>query len=272
MKRTILASLVVSSSILFISQAQAMNGNWLVGGSIGYGESNGSLDSNVAYLDQAGIATQIENISQVTSIHNNGLLGGLLVGYQVVCDRLIAGLELNADWYEDYDSHDFTLIAGPKPAFRDSLGYVGSAEYKHDLTVGLTARFGYSLTEYLIPYIRLGAEGTRDHLDVAYVCPFAFNVGNSSFTGSISESNTKYRFVGGIGLEIPFCSLAKTDNFMRGLSARAEYNYHGRHHGLDGQVVSLDSLFTPGLSDQAYAAGYKSNFNTGKLSLVWNFG
>lgn len=237
---------------------------------MGYGESNGTLTSNINYLDPAGLATELVNVNKATSLHNNGWLLGLLGGYQAVCNGWLAGLELNVDWNEKYDSQDFALIAGPQPGFGESLGYQGSVRYKHGTSVGLTTRFGYSVTEYLIPYIRLGAEGSRYRLDVTYVAPVALNAGNTAFSGSISESSTKYRFVGGVELEVPLCSLARTGDFLQGLSLRAEYNYHGRHRSLDGQVIAIDSVNAP-VANQLYAAKYRSNYNTGKASIVWNF-
>jgi opacity protein-like surface antigen len=251
---TILATSFISISI---SSAHA---NWLLGASVGYTDTNGTLSSNIAYLDPTGLGGTLSNINKEIQFTNNTWLLGFFVGYQWICNQWLTGVELGLDWYDTYDPQDFVL--------GESLGYEGKARYKHDAIVSLTGRLGYTLKDYLIPYIRLGAEASRDHLDVTYFSPIGIGAGNAAFIASIPERNTYYRLVGGIGLEVLLYHLSC--NFIPELSVRVEYDYHGLQRAISGSIVRIDSI-NPPVANQQYSVNYKPHMNTGKLSIVWNF-
>lgn len=265
MKRILLASLIAAECLTNISTAHASKGNWLAGISGGYAEVSGNLNSSISYI---GPIPFLLNVEKDTSFKNDNLMLGAFAGYQLVFKKWLAGLELNADWYDKDTSQNLTLRAFPaSPLAGPGISYDGFANYEQDLSIALTARIGYALTCYLIPYFRLGLEGSRDHLEVSYFSPVA---SNAAFRGSFEASRTSYRFLGGIGFEIPFCNLAPKDPTMRGISVRAEYNYYAHKHSIDGSVLSFDSV-DPGLRDEIYTASYKPNCNAGKISFVWNF-
>lgn len=228
------------SSLLLV--AASAQGQWepnvLVGVSGGYVHTSGNLD--VVMTPPAPIA----GTSFTTELENNRWLWGVLAGYQAKCDRWLLGAEVNVDWIDRKNTQNY--------AFTDATGtgWTAAANFRRDPTVALTGRLGYALSEFFMPYVRLGAETSRDK--------FIYNA--SSSTGLlVSEEGSRrsYRFVGGIGAEMPVPSFA-------GLSFRLEYNYHSPGRAINASAPASDGV-------TLVATGTKQKANVAKASLVWNF-
>lgn len=227
----------LASALLVSGAANAdYHANWLIGASAAYGTQSGDINYSLSSVVSEDVA------SSSTGFSDSGWLWGLLVGYQAMCNCWLFGGELSVDWsnhdgYKDY-------------AFSDSdEGINVRAKYDQDAIVALSARLGYEVSSFFLPYIRLGLETSRDKLE--------FESQTDSLAANGSESRRVWRFLGGVGLEMPVPMCA-------GLSVRGEYNYHSK-----GRTVTAGSTASDGVT---YATAHtKQHANTGKLSLVWNF-
>jgi opacity protein-like surface antigen len=241
------SALGLSAILLVSTAAQAQwEGNWLVGISGGYNWSSSSDFDLTLFHPAPGF--QVTTVSE--HIKDNGFIGGLLGGYQARCNDWLMGLELNVDWLDNHNDNDgFAFI----DAVGAGRGWSATASVSQETIVGLTARLGYEVTCYFMPYLRAGVETSRQHLDFS-----ATTVGLAANIAALGEGERRVtRFVGGIGAEfpIPVC---------KGLSLRAEYNYHSKGSALE--VASLASdLGTLAVAD------IKPQMNTAKASIVWNF-
>jgi opacity protein-like surface antigen len=238
------AALLLSSALLVSAAAQAQwEGNWLVGLSGGYSWGNGDVDYSSFKPATTPIVVNASN-----NLDSKDWLWGLLGGYQVRCNGWLLGAELNFDWQGHHNNQNFNF-AQTGPTVATNL----SADFKRDVTVGLTGRMGLEVSPWLMPYIRLGAETSEDKLSFS-----SAEIGtgvNNSATGS--GSHRSWRFIGGVGAELPVPGLT-------GLTFRAEYNYHSKGSAVNVNTVASDNI-------TAVTVSTKQHANSGKASLVWNF-
>lgn len=245
-----LTKTVLMSSILFAS-ATAVHAQWewnfLVGASAGYADRDGDFNFSTT-APAPGL-----QVSDVALDHSdNGFIWGVLGGLQAHCNNWLFGAELNVDWhdFDDARHHTFNRVSGAAPGVVTPVN--ATARFDRGTVVGLSARAGYQMAPYLMPYIRLGAETSNDE----YTVTGAFAPANVPLFTLHGDRRT-YRFLGGVGVEIPIPSLY-------GLSVRAEYNYHSK-----GKVVDLRGTASDGLT--YVQSGMKPRTHSGKASLVYNF-
>lgn len=243
--------LCLSSSLFAASAAQAgWEGNWLLGVSGGWAWHS-DRDVDVTILHPAP-GNEITSYHADLGSNNSKFIWGLLAGYQARCSGWLLGGEINVDWRNHND--DDTTFSVIDPVDGAITGSV-SGNSHHNAVVGLTARVGYEVSRYFLPYIRLGAEVTRiDDVDFVAIAPAVpYSVAYSS------DRNHRWGFVGGVGAEfpVPMCNA---------LSLRAEYNYHShsRHDDIAALASDLGTLYT-------VSGDGSRHENTGKASLVWNF-
>lgn len=213
--------------------------NWLVGVSGGYEFRSGEFDIYTADIP-AAIVLANEN----PNFDDNGFIWGFLGGYQARCNGWLFGIELNVDWHDHDSEHAF--------AFTDAVGlaFSGSAHYHRETNVGLTGRFGHVFFQNILGYIRLGAETSEDEIHISMLDPITPN----NIVGH--DDRRQYRFVGGLGLEMPI--------FFDNLTVRAEYNYHSK--GKNVEVVAVGTDTTTLLVVDAHPHTHSL-----RASLVWNF-
>jgi len=235
-----LGTFIFLSSTLGLATAAHANfhSNWLLGVEGGYGERTGNFD--VTTVGPLGSQTVFRN-DWVQPTYLLGLLGG----FQASCNDWLLGLELNVDWQARHKSTNFaytTASVATPTAWSDTISF------KRDWSVGLSARAGYFLSSYFMPYVRLGVETSRDKLTLTG----ANTLGNVL---GISHSHSTYRWVGGVGAEMPLPQ-------VQGLTIRAEYNY----------VSSGTAAHATGFAGPVAASvSWKPHTNLGKVALVWNF-
>jgi opacity protein-like surface antigen len=233
-----LVMLLCGSSLVVASAVQAdWEENLLVGVMGGGAAQDGYFELNLA-LPTPAVRTATNNTGA------SEFIWGLFAGYQVLCNCWLFGAEVNVDWRNYNDSFSF--------AFTDfsNIGWNGTGVYRQDAVVGLTARIGYEFSPLFLPYIRLGAETSRDHLKVTLL-------NNAATASGIADNRQRqYRFVGGVGAETitPIC----------GLTFRLEYNYSSEGGGVE--VTDLASNGTSYLDSDI-----KVRTSAGKASLVYNF-
>lgn len=242
-----LSNLVIMSSILLASASTAhaqWQYNFLVGASAGYADRSGDF-----HFTTVTPAPALERTAIVQDHSDSGFIWGLLGGFQAHCNGWLFGAEANVDFhdFDDTRQHQFSRVVGGVPGAVSTV-----ARYDRGTVVGLTGRAGYQMAPYLMPYIRLGMETSNDE----YSVNGAFGPANTPVFTLASDRRT-YRFLGGVGLEVPIPSL-------QGLSVRAEYNYHGK-----GKVIDAGGAASDGLT--FVASDMKPRTHSGKASLVWNF-
>lgn len=243
MKKTLTSLLLCVAGLSTTAAHAAWQSNWLVGASGGYASAKGPF--NLTILDTNGR----QNVFNHT-YKDSGFLAGLLAGYQARCQRWLFGLELNADWRDLDRTHDFaqTLTTGNA----NGVGFTGTVEYDREWALALTGRVGYAVAPYLMPYLRVGVEGAEDELTVTGL------INNTNAPFEFDDEDWTYRLVAGIGVEVPLAM------FIDGLTARAEYDYHHRGQG----VTARANIFNGAL----VAGEMKERNQTGRISVVWNFG
>lgn len=205
-------------------------GNWLVGVSGGY--ENRAGDMNIYLVDNQS-AVPLDN--QIIDADDKGFIWGFLGGYQARCNGWLFGIELNVDWHDNHKKHNFFFVDGLDSTFAPTI------RYERETNVGLTGRFGRAISDFFLAYIRLGAETSEDELHLSF---------------DVESSRRQYRFVGGLGAEMPF--------FLENLTLRTEYNYHSKGRRLEVNAV------TPNNST-LYVVDAKPQTHVALASLVWNF-
>jgi len=242
------------AGIFFISFAaqgweQAWSGNWLVGASAGYGSRTGSNQTQLSYNGTGFPATYPQSLI-IRDYSAPGNLFGFFTGYQAVKDYWLAGVELNFDRHDMNDDLSF--------AFTDTngaIGFRGTTNYKRDWVLGLTARVGYAITPFFLPYVRFGVEFGHDKLTTQYS-------GNpASYPYSIEMSTRTYvhRALSGFGIELPLPMTC-------GASFRLEYNWHSKSKTVKAHGNILDGLVSP-----AFESSLQPQTHSGRAALVWNF-
>jgi len=244
--------LCLSSTLFAAAAANAgccTDGNWVLGVSGGWAwHSDRDVDVTILHDDASVTSYRIGDLDD----NNSRFIWGILAGYQARCNGWLLGGEVNVDWRSN-DHDDAASFAVIDPADGVITGSF-SGNNSHNAVVGLTARIGYEVSPYFLPYIRLGAEVTRiDDVNFTAIAPgvpyaVAFN----------NDRNHRWGFIGGVGAEfpVPMC---------KALSLRAEYNYHShsRHDDVAALASDLATLYT-------VSGDGSRHENTGKLSLVWN--
>lgn len=246
--------LCLSSTLFAAAAAQAgccENGNWLVGISGGW-SWNSDRDATVT-IQHPAPGSEITSYSATDLGDGSNFIWGILAGYQARVNGWLLGGEVSVDWrnHDDNDAHGFTVV---DPVDGLIVGSV-SGDSHHNAVVGLTARIGYEVSPYFLPYIRLGAEVTRvDDVNFAATAP-----GVPYTVAYNNDHNHRWGFIGGVGAEFPV-PMCKT------LSLRAEYDYHShsRHDDIAALASDLATLYT-------VSGNGSRHENTGKLALVYNF-
>ncbi len=235
----------LSLSTALLAAAPAANAYWeynfLIGASAGYADRGGNLNFNSTSPAPASLPTDFS-----LNHTDNGFIWGLLGGVQATCNRWLFGAELSVDWH-DFDENTQYTRAGAA-----GIPVLLNARYEQGTIVGFSFRAGYEMAPSFLPYVRVGAETSSDK--------FATNgsVGPGGVPFFVLEdSKNVYRFLLGIGLEIPLRTIP-------GLAFRGEYNYHSK-----GKVIKSTGM----ASDAATSVGssIKPDAHAAKFSVVWNF-
>ncbi len=214
-------------------------------------ETNGLLGLSGGYALREADNEFIVNhpLNRITSLNlkqeDNGLIGGILGGYQARCHDWLFGGELNIEWQEVNRQQSF--------AFTDALnvGYNASSSYSQRQVVAFTGRFGYEMYPNFMPYVRLGVQSSKDKLIVRAVSA------DLEDSLDLEASRRVYRLTGGFGAEMPIY-------YLMGLSARAEYNFRARAGSISATELADDDESLATISARPKA-------NTFIFALVFNF-
>ncbi len=256
--KVLLSALVSTTSVTCFAEP----GNFLIGATGGYFARNSNVSANVTYFNPAQAFIGIPPTNVIEDYDDNGLQWGLLVGYQARCDTWVLGGELSVDWEHSNRIHPFAF--SDIEAINDGLGlgWNGTFRYQREYALGFSLRMGYileSLRYFLppvfMPYVRAGIELSKDSLDVTYSGSTPFY----PFKTASHFDKWPYRFVAGIGCEIPV--------FETNASLRFEYNYHSSGQSLETQSSINDN----GIVNPTFVTAMNPVIQSAKIGLIWNF-
>ncbi|MBI2791446.1 MAG: outer membrane beta-barrel protein [Gammaproteobacteria bacterium] len=247
-------ALCLSVALLATSAQAQWQGNWVLGVSGAYNWFGNDNDDNnlTIFHNTTGRVTSL-NFGNNFNDDDDRWGWGLLGGYQAKCNGWLLGLELAIDWL-DHDGDDngafvFTDNNLPRRV------WAGTADWDRDYVLALTGRWGYEMSPYFMPYLRAGVETSRDKAS------FQLNTADNLLpflTAADDGHRQSWRFVGGIGAEVPVPVVA-------GLGLRAEWNYHSSGRNIDTAALANDN------GTLIVVDGDSHHTNTAKLSLVYNF-
>ena len=250
MKKQLLLCVLLFAMTPTLAQARWVD-NWLLGASLGYGDREATLRTqSTPFLTNPDgdliefIPTQIH-----TDFTDKGFIQSIFGGYQAVCNRWLMGIELGIDWHHFDKIHPFLQVDAFNP-----IVFEGFARYKRSGMIDISSRWGFAITEYFMPYLRLGAEFGRDVFEIDFV-PTLGNFG----TSSTKQKHWTHRFLVGAGAEIPLPNTC-------GATLRLEYGYHSK-----ARSFVLESGTVPVPDIIIFNTSIQPSTQTVRLSLVWNF-
>lgn len=199
-----LLALAIAASALTAGTAQAaLQHGFEVGVRGGYAWQHDE-DLNVRSTFTAGAQT----LNYTKDLHDNGWLGGIFAGYNWVCNSLLFGVDLSADWLNADDSHQF-LRASNTPN-----NFLNEARFEKDFMYGASARLGYKGWDTISPFVRLGIERVNNKLDLNIDSTVAVPVRQLGLAKTTHETG----YLAGLGMDIPV--------FNKNTNVRIEYQYH----------------------------------------------
>lgn len=233
MKVLSIVSLFLTS---FASNAMAMTwdglkNNFLFGAELGVESHHSRFEMDYARVTTPTVAQQIQH-----RIVDTGSFLGLLGGWQAQYERFLFGVEANVDFSSFEESKGFY--------FTDNGGaFTGTVKNERDDIWGISVRGGYWVTPFFMPYIRLGAQFSRD--EVTFVVP--------TLLEKESYKKDMWGCVTGVGMEFPAFGPS---------SVRVEFNYIFTEH--------FDATDTTGLMRGNINVTHGQSY-LGKIAWVWNF-
>ncbi|MBS0290424.1 MAG: outer membrane beta-barrel protein [Proteobacteria bacterium] len=244
-------ALLISTALMATGAQAQWLANWVLGLSGSYNwidaDENGD-DQKAGFLISNFAMTEFDLGEQSNNVWGWGVLGG----YQARCNGWLLGVEFAADWLDsDNDDNGFAFTS-VSPFNRS---WIGNVNFERDYILALTGRMGYEAYPYLMPYIRAGVETSRDKVNFIVFTP-STNGGVPFLTASGDSHCQSWRFIGGIGAEVPIPIFA-------GVTFRAEWNFHSNGKSVDATALANDGATLISVSG-------KQETNTAKISLVYN--
>lgn len=246
--KSVLALSVLSASVFASTLGYAgTSSNFLLGGEFGWSRQKESFTTRFVAPTAPNPITVYNNPAQSVMITDQGMIFGLLGGWQWRCDRWLAGIEANVDFQEYEQTRQFAFTQGVL-GVTGANGIAGSVVYERGPIYALTLRGGYFVTPGFMPYVRAGAQYSRDEATVQMSIG-----GRPDF---VSQREGIYGLVGGVGVEFPA--------FIGPSTIRFEYTYS----------VSENMVIDDGAAPIIGTHNFRDpQPETGaiKLAWVWNF-
>lgn len=247
--------LLCALSTLLLSTAVKAHwqGHWLFGISGGYVREDSEMNIEMKYTDPAPPIVARSDLS--ITMRDHAWLKGLLFGYATTCRDWLLGAELHMDFDNSDDDHVLVFADLSNPIFGNFISWNTKANLERQPTIGLTARWGYAMAPYFLPYFRFGAQTSEEKFEVT------FNTDPLLSTSAITlrDQRRQVHWLAGLGMEMPIpCSQ---------ISARLEYNYLFPDHTLEDQKM----LIAPAAKNPLFESEISPRTHIAKISLVWNF-
>lgn len=223
----------------------------LFGVSAGYMRESGLYSTNTVYERAPTFANLYYNDNE----YNNGYAIGVMTGLQITCSDWLAGLELRINRY-DTTHHLFFNFSDAVRRLNAVRAWSVDAKTEYGTDVGLLLRVGYAVAPEVLPYMHLGAETSKDTMDVEISgAPEIYANGVL-----LHEAKQIYRFTGGVGIEF-------VPPWLYDLSFRIEYMFH-----IPGAFLEASGLLQDGVVDPFFTVDVKPSMQSLSLAVVWNIG
>lgn len=250
--KSVLALSVLSASVFASTLGQASTcSNFLLGGELGWARQKEGYNLQfVAPSLPVAPITHYNFPARSAMITDQGMIFGLLAGWQVRYDRWLAGIEANVDFQEFEETRGF--------AFTDNVtgvhGVAGTVLYERGPVWALTLRGGYFVTPGFMPYVRLGAQYSRDEATIQE--NISINAGGLAFPDFNSKREHLWGAVAGVGVEFPA--------FIGPSTVRFEYTY------AVSENMVIDDGALPILGTHNFIHPHPET-SAIKFAWVWNF-
>ncbi len=223
--------------------------NFLVGGSLGYAIQQEKFTTRYTGISPIITAAPGNYRDHGERITEQGVMFSVLGGWQWRCNRFLLGAEANVDFNSYEKDRQFAFL----DVYTFNQGIVGTVLYDRGDIFSVTGRAGYFVTPFFMPYIRLGAQMSRDEVSYQALVnvPGAPGVAAPDFS---SRKKDVYGLIGGIGAEFP--------TYIGSSTIRFEYNYTKTE-----SVIIEDNAF-PIIGNHKFK--YPET-HIGKIAWIWNF-
>jgi hypothetical protein len=252
--------------------AAAPTWNFLLGGSLGYAAQKEDFITRYTrpapnslvvaagplFANNAIMPIYVDQSKKIT---DQGVLFGLLAGWQWHYKRWMFGAEANVDFDSFEKDRQFAWTEATT-----NVPIYGTVLYDRGDIYAITGRAGYFVTPFFMPYLRLGAQLSRDEVSYqsftgavvtagapAPVGPAVGALGNF-FPDYSSKTKDVYGIVAGIGAEFP--------TYIGASTIRFEYNF------VKTESVIIDDHAFPVIGNHKFR--YPES-HIGKIAWVWNF-
>lgn len=236
----------------YASSYEISDSNFLVGGSFGYEVTRADFTTT---FTAPGLALPITGlVSHEEKVVNQQTLFGLLLGWQHRCYRWMFGVEGSVDFPSLEKNRPILYAVNSAGA---TVNYVnGTVLYERGNVYALTARAGYFVTPFFMPYIRAGAQMSQDELTYqAFLGGGTPGVlGAAQRNDFVSKKKDIYGVVTGVGAEFPA--------YIGPSTFRIEYNFIWTQ---SLEIAEANSIFS------ATHKFRRPVSHVGKFSWVWNF-
>lgn len=229
------------------SDHRAPRNNFLVGGSLSYAAQKTKFVTR--YTAPALLPNPITIYTDHSEhLVDNGVLMGLFAGWQWRHNRFMAGIEASVD-FDDFEKSESFVYQEAITGFNVIYG---TTLYDRGDLFGFSGRLGYFVTPFFMPYVRLGAQFSRDEVNYqAYIGRPGVSYPQPDFS---SEKRDVWGILGGVGAEFP--------TYIGGSTIRIEYNFVRTE-----SIIIGDNTF-PIIGEHKFR---NPETHIGRVSWVWNF-
>lgn len=220
------------------------NQNFLLGGEMAYARQDEKFTTR--FTSPLTIPVDVIDVHS-EKVNDNGIMFGLLAGWQYRVCRFMLGLETNLIF------QNFNILrAFVFKSLDGKINYSGTAYYDRGPTWALTTRAGYFVTPGFMPYVRFGFQASRDEVNYQVIAvPIAVPQPRSDFS---SEKTTVFGVVAGAGVELP--------TFIGGSTIRFEYTF------TRSDRIQIEDNDLPIIGTNKFHYPQTSEF---KVAWIWNF-
>ncbi len=248
--KSVLAFSVLSASVFASTLGQAgTSSNFLLGGELGWARQKEGFNTQFIAPALFPPVNVLAFPAQSVMITDQGAIFGLLAGWQWRCNRFLAGVEADVDFQEFEEARAFSLIdsvTGVHPV-------AGTVVYDRGPVYQFTLRGGYFVTPGFMPYVRVGAQYSRDE---ATYSASIFQPGVGGIPDFSSKREDIWGVVAGIGVEFPA--------FIGPSTIRAEYTFART------QNLVIDDGVAPMIGTHNFTHPHPET-SAIKFAWVWNF-
>ncbi len=249
--KSVLALSVLSASVFASTLGHAgTSSNFLLGGELGWAKQKEGFSTQFVAPTLLAPITTYSFPPQSEKITDQGMIFGLLAGWQWRCNRWLAGIEANVDFQEFEETRNFAFTT------TNNHGVAGSVLYERGPIYGLTLRGGYFVTPGFMPYVRAGAQYSRDEATYQSFITLGGVAGSTLIPDFASKREHVWGAVAGIGVEFPA--------FIGPSTIRFEYTFAVTEN------IVLDDGAGPMIGTHNFTHPQPEN-NAIKASWVWNF-